>query len=249
MTAVAQVDDAAWAGPWRAFPVGAKVSLSAGLVLTALLAPTWPGTVLVGASALAAMTAARVGARLILVVLAAPAAAIALGAASVVLTVGDPGPDALWRWGLLGVPADAPARAASLLAHGLGGTTAALLLATTTPMVDLLTWLRRLRVPDACLDVAALMYRLVFVLAEVTLAVLAAQRQRLGGPRDAGIAMGVVLLRSWERAHRLADGLRGRGYDGSLRTLRPRTRPAPAFAALSVALPAAIWVLSLAATR
>ena len=35
--------------------------------------------------------------------------------------------------------------------------------ATTTPIVDLLTWLRRRRVPGPLLEIASLTYRLLFV--------------------------------------------------------------------------------------
>ena len=47
------LDDAAWAGPWRRVRVGEKVALSLGLVLTALLTPSWPGSVLVATASVA----------------------------------------------------------------------------------------------------------------------------------------------------------------------------------------------------
>lgn len=55
---IGALDDAAWGSPWRRRRVGEKVACSMGLVLTALLAPTWPGTLLVAVAAIALIVGA-----------------------------------------------------------------------------------------------------------------------------------------------------------------------------------------------
>ena len=250
------LDAAAWAGPWRRVRVGEKLLLGVGLLLTALVTPAWPGSALVAAASVAlALGPARVPARVLALAFAPPATFLALGAVSLAVRVGTPDPAAWWSWGPVSVDAAGVARAADVTAHGVAGTLALLLLATTTPMVDLLTWLRHLRVPGPLLEIASLTYRLLFVLLETALGVREASAARLGdapaGPgargrrwRHTATGLGTVLVHAWTRASRLADGLDLRGLDGELRALpAARTASAP-FVAGSVALLAGVWAVT-----
>lgn len=256
------LDDAAWTSPWRSRATGDKALLSLGLVLTALLAPPAPGGVLVAVASIALVVGpARVPARLLAGALAAPAVFVLIGALSVAVAVGDPVADAWWSWGPLSLGAGSVSRAGALVVHGIAGAAAVMVLATTTPMVDLITSGRALRIPDAVLEVAALIYRLVFVLLETATTVREAQRARLGGRASArrgraglaatfeaaGAQAATVLLRSWDRAHRLGDGLAGRGYEDALVTLPAKRVHSARFVAGTAALLAAIWLVSLGA--
>ncbi|MBB1514609.1 cobalt ECF transporter T component CbiQ [Tessaracoccus sp. MC1679] len=237
---VTAVDDAAWAGPWRAIPVGHKVGLAVALVLTALLTPAWPGTLLVaGASLILMLGPARIRPGLVAAVAMPPLAFLVVGALPLAVEVGDG----------LRITADGGLRAAEMLAHGVAGTLAVLLLATTTPMSDVLGWLHRRGLPGPLLEIAALMYRLLFVLLSSALALQAAQAARLGGDapfsrrfQAAVDGIGTVLLMSWRRATRLQAGLELRGYEDALPTLRPVGRTRPWAPAAGAALVAGIWL-------
>ncbi len=262
------LDDAAWASPWRHRAVVDKTILSLGLVLTALLAAPLPGGILVAAVSVAVLLGpARLPPRLLLGAVAAPAAFILIGAASVVLAVGEPVADAWWSVGAVSLGPSSVARGGAVLVHALAGTLAVFVLATTTPMVDVVTSARTLRVPNACLEVAALIYRLLFVLLDTVHRVREAQTARLGdaparrpelGVRGrsllrridtAGSAAGTVLVRSWSRADRLTGGLAGRGYDEALVTL-PVARPRSLrFEAASIAVIAALWAVDVWVTQ
>ncbi len=216
MTGLA-VDDAAWASAWRRRAPGDKLLLCGGLVLTALVLPAWPGSVLIGVVAVAlALGPARVPARTFFRAVRWPLLFIAVGALTAVVTVGGGGP----TWA-----PDAPARAGSLVAHALAGSAAVLLLATTTPVSDLLPALRRARVPGAVIEVASVVYRLLFVLLTSLHTIREAQAARMGyssvrrSYRSAGALAAAVLTRSWERARRMQEGLAGRGMDAGLRVL------------------------------
>lgn len=242
MTGLA-VDDAAWAGRWRRRAVGDKAVLSVGLVLAALLLPAWPGAVLVAVGALAtAVLGARVPARLMARTLRAPLVFLAIGAITVAVSVS--------REHGLTVTADSSRRALELFGHGIAGTLALLLLATTTPMVDLLTALRRWRVPDALIEVASLTYRLLFVLLTTVATIREAQANRLGYDgwrtsfRSTGALTAATLVRSWHRARALEEGLAGRGYESAMVTLAPPLRHSPRFVAASLALVALVVVAS-----
>ncbi|MCZ2860477.1 cobalt ECF transporter T component CbiQ [Blastococcus sp. VKM Ac-2987] len=242
MTGLA-VDDAAWASAWRRRAPGDKLLLCAGLVGCALLLPPWPGALLVAASAVAlALGPARVPAGTFLRAIRWPLAFIAIGAGTAVVTVDGGG---------LGWAPDAAERAGALAGRAVAGSAAVLLLATTTPMSDLLPQLRRLRVPAAVVEIASVTYRLLFVLLDSLGTVREAQAARMGWSsprrsyRSAGMLAAAVLTRSWDRARRMQEGLAGRGMETGLRVLpdaQPSSRP---FLALGLALPVGIAAVTL----
>ena len=221
MTGLA-IDDAAWASAWRRRSPGDKLLLCLGLVLCGLLLPVWPGSLLVGLTAVVlAIGPARVPAGTFGRAVRLPLAFVAIGALTTVVQVDGNG---------VGWAPDAAARAGALVGHSLAGGTAVLLLATTTPMSDLLPALRRLRVPEAVIEVASVVYRLLFVLLESLRTIREAQTMRMGyssvrrSYRSSGALAAAVLTRSWDRARRLQEGLAGRGLETGLRVL-PEVRP------------------------
>jgi cobalt/nickel transport system permease protein len=216
VTALA-VDDAAWASAWRARSPADKLLLCVGLVVCSLALPAWPGSVLVGLTAVVlAVGPARVPARTFGRAIRWPLAFIAVGALTAVVEVGGDG---------IGWAPDAASRAGSLVGHALGGGAAVLLLASTTPMSDLLPALQRLRVPAAVVEVSSVVYRLLFVLLDSLRTIREAQTARMGHStwrrsyRSSGALAAAVLTRSWDRARRLQEGLAGRGMDTGLRVL------------------------------
>ncbi|MQA33962.1 cobalt ECF transporter T component CbiQ [Modestobacter roseus] len=231
MTGLA-IDDAAWASAWRRRSPADKLLLSGGLVVGALVLPAWPGSVLVALTAVVlALGPARVPALTFGRAIRLPLAFITIGALTAVVQVGDG----------IGWAPDAATRAGELVGHALAGSAAVLLLATTTPMSDLLPALQRLRVPDAVIEVASVTYRLLFVLLTSLTTIREAQTARMGHStvrrsyRSSGVLAAAVLTRSWDRARRLQDGLAGRGMETGLRVL-PETLPSSRrFEALTVA--------------
>jgi cobalt/nickel transport system permease protein len=235
------IDDAAWASAWRRRAPGDKLLLSLGLVVCALVLPAWPGSLLVGLTAVVlALGPARVPARTFGRVVRWPLGFVVVGALTSVVSVGDGG---------LGWAPDAAARAGALAGHALAGSAAVLLLATTTPVSDLLPALRRLRVPAAVVEVAAVTYRLLFVLLTSLTTVREAQTARMGHSsvrrsyRSSAVLAAAVLTRSWDRARRLQEGLAGRGMETGLRVL-PEALPSsrPFLAATAAGLAALVTV-------
>ncbi len=244
--------------------MGAKVGFSLALIVTALLLRRPLAILVVGVVALVALLIfARIRPTLVAGAMAAPLIFLVIGAITVAISVGPPSvnePDG-WRWGWFLITKGGLYKGWVLLCHGISGTLSIFVLAMTTPMVDLLTWLRRLRVPDALLDIASLMYRLLFGLLASVFSIREAQAARLGGAKFslgesnrwerfvgqwravAGL-MGSILLRSWAHADRLQQGLAGRGYEVALTTLPPKQAPSTRFmisAGLTLAL---IWIFA-----
>ena len=243
MTGLA-IDDAAWSSAWRRRSPGDKLLLCLGLTVCALALPAWPGSLLVGLTAVVlALGPARVPARTFGRAVRLPLAFIVVGALTAVVEVGAGG---------LGWAPDAGARAGSLIGHAVAGSGAVLLLATTTPMSDLLPALRRLRVPEAVVEVASVVYRLLFVLLESLRTIREAQTARMGysslrrSYRSSGILAAAVLTRSWDRARRMQEGLAGRGMETGLRVLPEVLPSSRAFLAASVLGLAGIVAVSVA---
>lgn len=63
--------------------------------------------------------------------------------------------------------------------------------------------------------------------------------------QSAAMATTAILVRSWDRAHRLEAGLAGRGYEDSLRTLEPSRLRSTRFLLTSLALVSGIVLVSL----
>ena len=208
------LDDAAWSSPWRTRSTLEKSLVCVGLLLVAATTTSVVVAGAVGICVLAITARARVPAGVWWRAMLGPAAFIGLGAVTIAVTFG--GGD-LVRWGPVGVGAGSASRALLVATRALAATAAMVLLAATTPMVDLLAGLRRARVPEVAVDIAAVTYRMIFALLEAASAIRAAQAGRLGyasgraARRSVGQLCAAVLVAAWDKARRLEDGLAGRG--------------------------------------
>lgn len=224
------LDDAAWSSRWRTRSTLEKSLVCVGLLLVAATTTSLVVASLVGVCAVGLAAVARVPARVWCHAMAGPAVFIAIGAVTIAVTFG--GGD-LVRWGPVGVDEGSASRAALVAGRALAATSAMILLAATTPMVDLLAGLRRARVPEVAVDIAAVTYRLIFSLLDSAAAISAAQAGRLGyasgsaARRSVGLLSAAVLVRAWDRARRLEEGLAGRGGVTSVPLVPARAVSAP----------------------
>ncbi|WP_277031924.1 cobalt ECF transporter T component CbiQ [Propionimicrobium lymphophilum] len=254
------LDDAAWAAPWRGVSVGQKVLLSLGLVATALTAPVWPTTILVAISAVTlALGFAKIPPRTLALAFTAPFAFILIGSISVGIQLGSSPDNAIWHWWILSISHESIAAGLTVFARSVSATLSVLLLATTTPMVDLLAWFRKLGLPAVLVEVASLTYRLLFVLLDSFLTLHQAQAARLGdapmgkGARRRQIQnystlVGSLMTRSWSRAERLSEGLEARGIDGDLVTLVHQPPLSKKWVFGTLGLIAGIWLVAICFT-
>jgi cobalt/nickel transport system permease protein len=141
-----------------------------------------------------------------------------------------------------------PRRAVIVVEKSFLSTLAALLLVATTPLPQLLRGLEMLGTPRFLLMVAQFVYRYLFVIAEqghrMRLAALCrgGRFRRNGGFRSAAGTLGVLFVRSYERADRIHQSMISRGFEGHFRLLsNPRLGWVDGgFLCLSVALVAGI---------
>lgn len=226
-----RIDDAAWSSAWRDIGLGGKVLLSGGLLSIALILPAWPASVLVVFTS-AALILGPAGTNLSTTVrsLTIPLSFIALGSLPVAVSVST---DPVWA---VRVDAGTLSQAAETAGRATAGTMAVLLLALTTPMTDILNGLRRAGLPAACVEVASLVYSMLFMLLDSTRTIRRSQAARLGDDslahslHSSGSLAAIVLTRSWDRARRLERGLASRGYTGELPTDHQAARTSVLFA-------------------
>lgn len=118
-------------------------------------------------------------------------------------------------------------KVAEVSARSFGALTALLFLVLTTPLIDLIGLLRRLKTPEVLLEIMVLCYRMLFVFSEAVHDTLTAQSARLGyaTPRLAMRSLGELAanltLQVWQRAHALHVAAQARNNDGPLRFLEP----------------------------
>jgi cobalt/nickel transport system permease protein len=238
------LDALAYTNPWRLRHPGEKAALALGLLACAVALPPWPGAVLVGAVALGALLG-PVSLRPAQVwrAVRAPLVFIAVGSLPLLVAVGGATPV---RW----EPAGA-GPALALAGRALAALLCLILFAATTPLADTLPRLERLGVPAAVTEIAALMYRLLFLLLDTITTVREAQAGRLGFRtwrttyRSVAGQAGAVFVGSFDRARRLEQGLALRGYTGSLKVqveARPVSWP---FLAVTAALLASVVAATL----
>jgi cobalt/nickel transport system permease protein len=102
------------------------------------------------------------------------------------------------------------------------GAVSAVLLSATTSFPDILHGLERLRMPRLLTEIAAFMYRYLFVIADEARRMRAALAARAYRPRHLGqvVALGrmvtALFLRSYERGERVYLAMLARGYTGTM---------------------------------
>ena len=112
-------------------------------------------------------------------------------------------------------------------ARSLGALAALLFLVLTTPLIDVIALLRRLRTPEILLEIMVLCYRMLFVFSEAVHDTLTAQSARLGyasnrlALRSLGGLPANLTLQVWQRASDLHVAAQSRNNDGPLRFLEP----------------------------
>lgn len=106
-----------------------------------------------------------------------------------------------------------------MLVRIMTAVTLASILSFSTPMIEILETLRLCKVPKIIIDLAAMMYRYIFILEETGRSMRRAQLSRMGDQlswihqaRDIGKVAGHVIIKSLDRSIRIYKAMLSRGY-------------------------------------
>lgn len=243
---MSRLDNQAQTNPWRNRSLLEKNLLAFGMLALTVSLPPVPAAAPMVLVIMTAVTlgGARVPLRLWLAAGAAPAGFLLTGAAS--LLVSFDGQHFL-------LAPDGLVLAARLTLRSLAALSCLLFLALTTPATDLLSGLGRIGMPRELVEIALLIYRFLFLLADTALAMDQAQAARLGHRgvgrrlRSLGFIAANLLPRALDRARRLETGLAARAWQGEMRVLapvRPVSRTAVVLILATEALVLALGVLA-----
>ncbi len=140
------------------------------------------------------------------------------------------------------------AQAAHLLSRVLGCVTALNLLILTTPLVDVIELLRRLRAPLPLIEVMMISYRAIFVLLDTLDRMVTAQTARSGydtwraSLRSAALAGSRLFVAAYQRSQALERALNSRGFSGELRVLPLAYQSDRRLALIGVAMTASLLI-------
>lgn len=118
--------------------------------------------------------------------------------------------------------------AAVVLSRTVGGMCTLFFLALTTPMVELFSELKALRVPTSVVELSMMIYRYIFVFLEEAIRMRHAQIMRLGygslksSIRSFSMLASTLFIRTWEQGEKLYIAMDSRCYGGKLSLLEHR---------------------------
>lgn len=187
-------------------------------------------------------------------VFVAPLLFAGLSVGVIVLLAGGEG--AFWRWQplpwlSLSISSEGINQGIYVFSRVIGGTSALLFIAFSTPMTDLFLVMRRARMPEEVLDLAMIIYRTIFLIMDQLVLVYRAQLMRLGyssfreSVRSFSTLAGSVFIASWEAGEDLTRAMEARCYDGKFTVLgegRPVSLPSAIAVVLFLAISAGIMV-------
>lgn len=98
-------------------------------------------------------------------------------------------------------------------------------LSLTTPMLDIVQVMKKFKMPWLMVEITILMYRFIFVLADMAAAIMLSQECRLGNItfkqkiNSMGQMLSVLLIRALNKSNRLYEAMESRCYDGKIQVL------------------------------
>ena len=156
---------------------------------------------------------------------------LVIGVITVAVSVGGTGEDYLYSFTvgtfILGVSASSLILAGNLFLKSLAAVSCLYFLSLTTPMVEIILVLKRLRVPTVIIELMSLIYRFIFVLMDTAGQMYTAQSSRLGYsslPRGYSSISHLVtnlFVKTYRQADNLSVTLMSRCYIGHLNVLEP----------------------------
>lgn len=220
-----------------------KLAAALGAILLCLLSVSWVAPLAIALLlSLGILLLARVEPRTYGKLFLAPLS-FALASVIVILLLTG-GSDPLWGWSplpwlSLSLTQESIGEAALVLARMIGGMSALIFLAVTTPMTDLFLVMRQCRLPETVLDLAMMIYRAIFLILDQVVQTYQAQRMRLGyssfgeSVRSLSTLCGSVFIGSWLAGEDLVRAMDARCSAGKFAMLG-RIQPVEARPLLAV---------------
>ncbi len=155
-------------------------------------------------------------------------------------------------WGVtIGVTDQDLRVAAELFFKSLGAVSCLYFLSLTTPVLEIIAVLKKLRIPVLFIELMSLVYRFIFVLMETADRIYTAQSSRCGYAtiKNSYLSMGQLasnlFIKSYHRSRMLFTALESRCYTGELKVLEPHYTVSKVNILIIVVIDLALVVLAL----
>ena len=179
-----------------------------------------------------------------------------LSVAGIILITG--GQDIFWQWNILpsfslSITRQSINQGLFVFCRVIGGMSAMIFIALTTPMTDIFIVFRQCRVPEVVIDLMMIIYRTIFILIDQVIQIYQAQVMRLGystyheSLHSFATLCGAAFIASWNAGEDLIRAMDARCYDGKF-ALLGENRPVERIPCLAVVcfltLSAAVVIIS-----
>jgi len=239
--------------------VNAYLKLAAGLgaillclLSTSYIAPLFIALLLTGAILMLARVDAKTYTELFMV----PLWFAIMSVAGIILISGGQG--VFWSWDLLpgfslSITRESINQGMLVFCRVVGGMSAMIFIALTTPMTDIFIVFRQCRVPEVVIDLMMIIYRTIFILFDQVIQIYHAQLMRLGystwpeSIHSFASLCGAAFIASWDAGEDLIRAMDARCYDGKFALLgesRPVERIPCLSAVVFLALSTAVVIVS-----
>jgi cobalt/nickel transport system permease protein len=238
----ALLEDVAQTNNLRMVNTNLKLAMGLGAIILCLLSTSYlPPLFIAAVLSMSILLIARIPPRFYAELFVVPLLFTITGVIVIILISG--GNEVYWSWNplswfSLSVTRESINTGIFIFFRVLGGTTALLFIALTTPMTDLFVVMGRIRVPETVIDLAMIIYRTIFLIMDQLVITYQAQVMRLGyGSFRESISSfstlcGAAFISSWDSGEDLIKAMDARCYSGKFALvgdLRP-IEPLPAFA-------------------
>jgi cobalt/nickel transport system permease protein len=239
--------------------VNAYLKLAAGLgaiilclLSSSYISPLFIAIVLSGAIIILARVNAKTYAELFIV----PFWFAIMSVVGIILITG--GSDIFWQWNILpsfsiSITRESINQGMFVFCRVIGGMSAMIFIALTTPMTDIFIVFRQCRVPEVVIDLMMIIYRTIFILIDQVIQIYQAQLMRLGystyreSLHSFATLCGAAFIASWDAGEDLIRAMDARCYDGKF-ALLGENRPVERIPCLAVVcfltLSAAVVIIS-----
>jgi cobalt/nickel transport system permease protein len=210
------------------------------LLSTSYLAPLFIALLLTGTILILARVDAKTYAELFIV----PLWFAIMSVAGIILITG--GQDIFWSWDILpsftlSITRESINQGMLVFCRVIGGMSAMIFIALTTPMTDIFIVFRQCRVPEVVIDMMMIIYHTIFILMDQVIQIYHAQLMRLGystwreSIHSFASLSGAAFIASWDAGEDLIKAMDARCYDGKF-ALLGESRPVERIPCLTVVL-------------
>jgi cobalt/nickel transport system permease protein len=194
------------------------------LLSTSYLAPLFIALLLTGTILILARVDAKTYAELFIV----PLWFAIMSVAGIILITG--GQDVFWSWDILpsftlSITRESINQGMLVFCRVIGGMSAMIFIALTTPMTDIFIVFRQCRLPEVVIDLMMIIYRTIFILMDQVIQIYHAQLMRLGystwreSIHSFASLSGAAFIASWDAGEDLIKAMDARCYDGKFALL------------------------------